>query len=696
MNPTDLLAPPADTDLAFQWINVVFPAGSDSAYGAAFATFSGTLAFLGSLFLAWHVLVGIISSAYSGKVLGDRYHQIYAPLRVVLGFGMLVPISDGYSAVHYLLQNVIGVAAVNLGNAPIVAYVDSIALRGGSVGIPSTQGRGVARQFVYKELCRQVHNEYAAARFWSSSIPSPTGVVKSRPSDSWWGSSPDGQKVAVWDYEECGSVSFSMGDNSTTGERAAFYQSRMNTTESTRQNISSFINTFKLGEYFAKYDIPEGDTNIVDELISKGYSLPDVRTAFRSAVNNWNVQVGSAASTVFADENQDSLAKLRDQILNYGFMAAGSFERSLSRVSGLAMQLANESPNITDVSVPDEIRDRLNAASDVIAVTSRRQASSADGGSGPADLDEAAAGAALLADTFSFLEDDPFDDEFENDPIGSMIAFGHYLLAAFQAFVLAKLLIAGVDGFNGTLLGMAVGATGVTGAITGVAKEFFSLAGYAMMIFLVVGVLHAYVLPMLPFIMVFVMGISWLVLYLEAAIAGILWAFAFIKMDGQEFFDKNQAPGVTLLFNLLLRPAIGMLAFIGGLLLLPVLLNGLRVLWDGSWDNQTSGGGIQWGYLIGLIANWVMFTWMQWHLTLRLYGLIPTIADRVGHWMGFGNSHGYDDGQGTQAAVGAMVASGMAFGKAPIGSQGGSRRPPPPPPGGDKDKTEPGNTGGKK
>jgi hypothetical protein len=44
---------------------------------------------------------------------------------------------------------------------------------------------------------------------------------------------------------------------------------------------------------------------------------------------------------------------------------------------------------------------------------------------------------------------------------------------------------------------------------------------------------------------------------------------------------------------------------------------------------------------------------------LRIFGLIPTIADRVGHWMGFGASHGYNDGQETTAAIGAAVAAGQ-------------------------------------
>src|SRR5690606_21015047 len=103
------------------------------------------------------------------------------------------------------------------------------------------------------------------------------------------------------------------------------------------------------------------------------------------------------------------------------------------------------------------------------------------------------------------------------------------------------------------------------------------------------------------------------------------------------------------------------------ILLLPQLLNALTIVWNDSFTIQTAGGswiGI-WQWAAGLI----IFTWMQWHLSLRLYGLIPTIADRVGYWMGM-QTHGYNDGQETTAAAGAMVAAGAAISKAPIVPQG--------------------------
>lgn len=178
-----------------------------------------------------------------------------------------------------------------------------------------------------------------------------------------------------------------------------------------------------------------------------------------------------------------------------------------------------------------------------------------------------------------------------------------------------------------------------------------------------VGLVHTYILPMLPMIMVFIMAVSWVTLFLEAAIAGVLWAFAFIRMDGQDFFDKNQSPGVTLVFNLFLRPALSMLAFIGGIILLPELLNALNLIWDESYDAQVITP--DYNFILGIIKYFVgllLFTYMQWHLSMRIFGLIPTISDRVGHWMGFGSTQGYGDGRETddmnRVMMGGVIVAG--------------------------------------
>jgi conjugal transfer/type IV secretion protein DotA/TraY len=205
------------------------------------------------------------------------------------------------------------------------------------------------------------------------------------------------------------------------------------------------------------------------------------------------------------------------------------------------------------------------------------------------------------------------------------------------------------------------------------------------MIMIIVGLMHSFVLPLLPMIMVFTMGVQWLIMFLEGSIAAVLWAFVFIRMDGTEFFDQKQSPGAGLLFNLLLRPGLGMLAFCGMLLLLPALLNTLNQVWAGAFyvstgehlsDDTLVGtvrNGLGFVWLWQWLASMVMFCWMQWTMTLRITGLIPSIADRVGHWMGISSTAGYGDSAETNANVGALIAGAQALHRMPImggGQQG--------------------------
>lgn len=48
---TDFLTKPIDADLAYSWVQAVFPASADQPYGQAFAIFTSSLIFLGALFM---------------------------------------------------------------------------------------------------------------------------------------------------------------------------------------------------------------------------------------------------------------------------------------------------------------------------------------------------------------------------------------------------------------------------------------------------------------------------------------------------------------------------------------------------------------------------------------------------------------------------------------------------------------------
>lgn len=646
----DLLGIIKDTDIAYSWITALFSNDPGKPLSAAFAAFSSTLTFLGALFMSWHVLTGIVSTAYTGKVLGEKWHQIWAPLRVIFGFGLLVPIGGGFSSVHYLLKDVVGPAAVNLGNAPIVAYITAATSRENISNIRSVYGSNLANEFLKKEICFQVvdylnNNTIARNRFFGPGVSQPS--IEGAKQHFW-----DSSKIQ-WDYGACGSVIMSnieTSDSKVEPFDSTFFpdkddllnnfnKSRIAATGQLITSIrqSTFIDFAKLAKFLAEHGAwNENATptkDIVDALVSQGLISPRVISDLKSYGDQWDNSVSTAAQQVFKISVERNGENLKERIFKYGFMVAGSYERSLSSISGAAVSLASSPAIVQPSSLSDAYNQKVEKAYSILSsLISSNDSQALSAGISDATKD---------TDWVPWLIEKIFPANLSNmmlgkksvDPVGDMMTLGHSLLNYASIGVGALVAAAFVAG----------GPSAVTQAPLSAFNMAASFIVPILMAMVLVGVLYAFILPMLPMIMVFAMGISWLILFLEASIAAVLWAFAFIRMDGHEFFDRNQSPGVSLLFNLLLRPALGMLAYCGLLLLQPLLLNSLAEIWNGSFAAQTgelSKVGLAW--LWQLIAQLGIFAYLQWHLNLRLAHLIPSIPDRVGHWMGI-QMHGYNE-----------------------------------------------------
>lgn len=666
----DLLGVPKSTDIAYGWIVKLFDSAESAPLGAAFGVFTSSLAILGAMFVCWHILVGIVHSAYSGKVLGERWHQIWAPLRVVLGFGLMVPVGGGFSPVHFLLKDVIGVAAVNLGNAPIMAYLAEATNRKTEGKLYTNAGSDIVNLVVEREICYGVVTGYndilSRAASYVAVVYRPTDGEPNTPKFM----SSINPPPSAWYYENCGSLTLNPVQKPSSeflkasdADFDTFNRKRVEAMTALVKSVQSkdFMDYEKLGKYLATQGAFDDAAPITDDQVrslqSTGVLPVDLVSKTLAIGETYNRAVSAAAAELFNKASKDNAETLKNRLVDYGFMAAGSYERSLSMISGLVVGVADARPQSVDATFAQAYAGRIAKALSAAASVRKQEAELgvSTGTSQPSDESEWS----------TFLLSKIFTPNLLNmklqanspDPIGDMITFGHTLLGAASLGIVG---LAGMSAGSGFLRGIP----GLGGAAGGVIEYLSQWIGYVIMIFVVVGIMHSFVLPMLPMMMVFIMGVSWLVLFLEAAIAGVLWAFAFIRMDGQEFFDKNQAPGVTLLFNLLLRPAISMLAYCGMLLLLPTLLNSLSLLWDQSYGVQT--GQLTWLFVWQWLAGLILFTYMQWHLTLRITSVIPTIADRVGHWMGFSGMHGYNDGQETSQALGAMGAVALAAKAAPL------------------------------
>lgn len=175
-----------------------------------------------------------------------------------------------------------------------------------------------------------------------------------------------------------------------------------------------------------------------------------------------------------------------------------------------------------------------------------------------------------------------------------------------------------------------------------------SFMTFVLFALLVVGITHAYIIPMVPYIQVmfFVMGM--MILLVEALIAAPLWAFFHIRMDGQEFVDQVQKPGYMIAFNLLLRPALMILGLMMSYFVFGAAAWFISVTFIPAVAAAGSGQSVG---LIGAIVMICIVTYLNFQVALRSFSMINQVLDRVTRWFGYGGEHLGEESDSRQSSM---------------------------------------------
>ena len=97
-------------DQAPNWINTMFlyntpvaPGGGlPGALGAMLQIYNSALLALGTAYALYQIMHLFVESAHHGKFGGKNYSDLYAPIRLVIGIGLLVPTSSGYNSAEII------------------------------------------------------------------------------------------------------------------------------------------------------------------------------------------------------------------------------------------------------------------------------------------------------------------------------------------------------------------------------------------------------------------------------------------------------------------------------------------------------------------------------------------------------------------------------------------------------------------
>lgn len=218
-------------------------------------------------------------------------------------------------------------------------------------------------------------------------------------------------------------------------------------------------------------------------------------------------------------------------------------------------------------------------------------------------------------------------------------------LTVAEGFILAGTVVWAA---GGSIVGDVVGASGGLSFLLPIAQT-------VIMGIIAVGIMHAYVLPMLPYIMHTLACFAWLIFVAEAVIAAPLWALIHVRFDGANLIDSAQRPGYVLAFNLFLRPALITLGLLLSLVVLSVFAGFVDQTFYSAMRGATSG---HMANIIGLLAMLGILTYLHWQLAVRSFALITLVPDRVARWFGAGAESMGETGDVDKQV--AMIATGTS------------------------------------
>ncbi|KGF67674.1 hypothetical protein LL06_20835 [Hoeflea sp. BAL378] len=630
----DLLAEPSSTNIAWQWVSAVLPSDGTSPWGRTLQVFTSVLFFLAGLGLAFGVVSGIVSSAYTGKVLGDKWHQIWVPLRIVLGLGLLAPLPEtGFSSVHYLLRDVVAKGGINLADATWNTFVGAVAGDGVPIVPHSTNGSTVAMATLRHEICAAVYNQAGTKFGWTAPVPLPMGKESGLGVGGY-------DKRAVWSYgPTCGQFSYSVPDG-----RGKFSNAR-------REAVAEIISAFRPeAQRYARLAAETTGVSSADGMTSAISTLalsPTLVQDIRLAGSAFDKTIADAAKAEVSTLDTDSRAKLVAAAQQQGFLAAGLYWRNLAQVSELTTSLTNERMEVTAPSTDGDFGQAIDRAFSILALQVSGEAERVNlsandfASAGDESADFLTKLLAPLARSMAEWAATSGADT-DADAMSGLISSGHAMIAAGWAAIAAggTLMVASSNWFSS-----AVGAGGA-------AAWFMDWSKWVIGGLMILGSLRAYVIPMMPFVFVFMAGMATLAALIEAMIALPLWCMKWLRMDnGGDFAGESVRMGLLLIVNIALRPVLAVLALCAAYPVFNATLGTLDRLWPMAFLGQTGGHVVG---LVGFVVMTAMHMYLVWYACVKGFGQIWSLPDRVLAWVGQPGSGG--EASMASGAMGGMIA----------------------------------------
>jgi len=709
---------PAD-DWSAQMLASVFPTtaatgatsigAEQTVIGVMLGQLTGYVMALAAAFVAYTTIIQIVRAGETGRVLSNTTSS-WAPVRLFFAIILMLPVNSGFSlgqsAVVQVAKWGIGMGRAVYANAVKAVGPDAMPIA--QPMIPGT--RAIVAGLIQTEFCRAIINQASGN---PNMVPLPKATKGGQAGQggyvTWSYSLAAGNETAS---PVCGTVTVRVPGTGNT--LAGVNVDMTGTQQATLSYVLSEIRT----------DAEKVATNIWRTRQTS--ALNDLMSTYVQATNDYTQQLMTAATTITSALNaamkDASLARDggiglqagQNKLAALGWTQAAAYYLEISRLNGQTLSLLAATPMVNTPSyqglgegllsdllpILNPVRAFQAKLDTYVQTTDTRDtpAGNATLFSGATPGEDGAGAIEQVARKIGFNEGflrklmtlSQMGKSQWTDPILAMISLGHLMInTALTALGLAGLLSSTVASTGLTAVqiitfnwaGAAATATGHL-LMTFLATPIF----YGCMAMLIPGLILAFVLPMIPYIM-WIAGVAgWLILVCEAVVAVPLWAFAHLTWQGDGLHGRG-IEGYGLLFNILFRPVLMLFGLFLGYFIYTAIswltLQGFGV---------AAGFVLQNGWfvsnLLGVVVLLCMFVLLQMTIALMSFRLISQLPHQVVKMIGLQPANRVDMDRfaadagmvgmnaslrGIQGGTGAMLDSATKAGRSGEGGGGGMR-----------------------
>ncbi|QHM90355.1 DotA/TraY family protein [Acetobacter pasteurianus] len=670
------------------------------------------------LVISYQMVVGAAETAHQGELLGRKWHTMWSLPRVCYGYAALAPVVKGFCLLQVLIVYVIVVSG-NMGNTIWSSFVDGLIQPEAITPVSANTDELALNAFkvetcfaTYREMQKnngvgepdfptKVQTESNIAYQAFHTIISGLSSLWSGNDTSTSGGATDSQVVTSWKFAPCGTISITSPANASDAAGTL-----------AKAQINAFDTFLKSLEDPARY------AYLATVSGSDGVGLDEAKNHISSVIQakkTYDSALGTAATQFVQSVRGEDLSDFKNAVEQAGWISAGSYYMTIARINTMILDITKNIPTVSvdmENSIDsDKLYEKLNAkpngpfiiADDMwnsIAYSSAQQVSSLDKG---ADAMNAMHGGAMY-----YLKQIGSPDSYGQsallglslagnadtyDTMQDTVIMGNYLVDLGEGALLGSVL--GMDAIQSAAQATPEGkiakvATTVADKFSGIQKKLGMLSkatGYAgqalFLLFLslmLAGIYDAFILPMLPYLHFFFATVGIMVLAVEGVIAGPIWAFMHIRMDGDELFTGSQSPGYRILFNLLFRIPLTLFGFFFSMLVFDacIWLQHLTI-----WPAMESATADASFGLVGTVVYMIVITGMTYTIANRSFAMITAVPDRVTRWFSGESAASGDETQLAMANVGSIRgkvqggvsnAAGMASRQGGGGSRGSSEK----------------------